>query len=92
LEDWIKQKFTHEITTKNTKSYTPDYRKTKNCTPENKKSHTKLQKKYRIAHAKAQNYKPDYSKKQQKNHIPDCNKNNNLNHTKIARKNTHTTT
>jgi hypothetical protein len=45
LDSWKKQKFTHEIATKNTKSHTPDYRKTQNCAPENKKSHTKLQKK-----------------------------------------------
>jgi hypothetical protein len=45
LDCWKKQKFTHEIATKNTKSHTPDFRKTQNCSPENKKSHTKLQKK-----------------------------------------------
>jgi hypothetical protein len=44
LDCWKKQKFTHEIATKNTKSHTPDYRQTQNCTPENKKSHTKLPK------------------------------------------------
>jgi hypothetical protein len=44
LEDWIvgKKKFTHEIATKNTKSHTPDYKKTQNYTLENKKSHTML--------------------------------------------------
>jgi hypothetical protein len=42
LDCWKKQKFTHEIATKNTKSHTSDYRKTQNCTPENKKSHTRL--------------------------------------------------
>jgi hypothetical protein len=45
LDCWKKQNFTHEIATKNTKSHTPDYRKTQNCTPKNKKSHTRLQKK-----------------------------------------------
>jgi len=45
LDYWKKQKFTHEIATKNKISHTPDCKKTQNCTPENKKSHTRLQKK-----------------------------------------------
>jgi hypothetical protein len=44
LDCWKKQSFTHEIASKNTKSHIPDCRKTQNCTPENKKSHTRLPK------------------------------------------------
>jgi ubiquitin len=44
LDCWKKQKFTHEIATKNTKSRTPDCKQTQTCTPENKKSHTRLPK------------------------------------------------
>ncbi len=44
MDCWKKQSFTHEIASKNIKSHTLDCRKTQNCTPENKKSHTRLPK------------------------------------------------
>jgi hypothetical protein len=40
-----KQKFTHEIATKNSKSHTPDYKKTQNCTRKQKITYQATEKK-----------------------------------------------
>jgi hypothetical protein len=66
LDCWKKQKLTHEIATKNTKSHTPNCKKTQSCTPKTKNHILDYRKNCRITHAKAQNCKPNYSKKQPK--------------------------